>query len=100
MINVNGNLSDPSISSIRAPQAAPAELKEQPVSSDSQKAAGASTVVQLQTGKPEAGAHGAVKADASNASSMVADIASMLGGSGAKVQANLNGFDAARLLAG
>lgn len=60
---------------------------------------GASSVVNLQTGAHSADTSGAVKVDASNAKSMVADIAAMLGRSGNAVQANLNGFDAACLLA-
>ena len=57
------------------------------------------SVVNLQTGAYSSDAAGSVKVDATNAKSMVADIAAMLGKSGNSVQANLNGFDAARLLA-
>ncbi len=61
---------------------------------------GASTVVDLQTKVTDSDAKSSFKVDSSNAKSMVADIAAMLGGaSSTKVQANLNGFDAARLLA-
>lgn len=69
------------------------------VKGNAQVNTGASSVVNLQTRAYSADSASAVKIDASNAKSMVADIAAMLGKSGNSVQANLNGFDAARLLA-
>ena len=60
---------------------------------------GASSVVNLQTGAYSADSVSSVKVDASNAKNMVADITAMFAKSGNAVQANLNGFDAARLLA-
>lgn len=60
---------------------------------------GASSVVNLQTGAHSADSVSSVKVDASNAKNMVADITAMFAKSGNAVQANLNGFDAVRLLA-
>lgn len=61
---------------------------------------GDSTVVDLQTKVSVSDEKSSFKVDASNAKSVVADIAAMLGGaSSSKVQSNLTGFDAARLLA-
>lgn len=59
---------------------------------------GASAVVDLQSNVEKTENKSSVKVDASNAKSMVADIAALLGRSNGNFQANLNGFDAARLL--
>ena len=56
-------------------------------------------IVNLQTGAHSGDSVSSVKVDASNAKNMVADITAMFAKSGNAVQANLNGFDAARLLA-
>ncbi|MDY4992905.1 MAG: hypothetical protein SO069_05750 [Succinivibrio sp.] len=60
---------------------------------------GASAVVELQTNVADVNAKSSIKVDATNAKAFVADIAAMLGQSNGSVQANLNCFDAARLLA-
>ncbi len=59
----------------------------------------ASSVVNLQTQVAARSESAPVKVDASNAQSMANDIAALLGQLGGGSQANLNGFDAARLLA-
>ena len=59
----------------------------------------ASTVVDLQTNTESKANDSKFVIDSSNAAAMVADIAALLGGSDGGVQANINGFDAARLLA-
>ena len=59
-------------------------------------------MLQLQlrlTNVADVNAKSSIKVDATNAKAFVADIAAMLGQSNGSVQANLNGFDAARLLA-
>ncbi len=60
---------------------------------------GASTVVDLKSEVQSSGKNSAIKVNSSNAAGMAADIAALLAGSSGKVQANMNGFDAARLLA-
>ncbi|MBO6257884.1 MAG: hypothetical protein J6M93_00875 [Succinivibrio sp.] len=59
-----------------------------------------SAVVELQ-GKSEktAAVSSSVAVNKNNAAAMAADIAALLGGSGMATQANVSGFDAARLLA-
>ena len=69
------------------------------VKGNAQVNTGASSVVNLQTGAHSGDSVSSVKVDASNAKNMVADITAMFAKSGNAVQANLNGFDAARLLA-
>lgn len=60
---------------------------------------GASTVVNLQTNVDATAQKSDITVDASNAKSVVVDIAALLSKSTGSVQANMNGFDAARLLA-
>lgn len=69
------------------------------VKGNAQVNTGASSVVNLQTGAHSGDSVSSVKVDASNAKNMVADITAMFAKSGNAVQANLNGFDATRLLA-
>ena len=56
-------------------------------------------VVKLQGSLTKTRAASALKVDGGNAAAVAADIASLIGSLGMGVQANMNGFDAARLLA-
>ena len=60
---------------------------------------GDSTVVELQTQVADSGNVSEMKLDKESARNLVADITALLGKSDGSVQSNLNGFDAARLLA-
>ncbi len=97
MINLNTNVVN--ANTVVSTKNATNNVANDSVKGNPQVNTGASSVVNLQTGAHGADSASAVKIDASNAKSMVADIAAMLGKSGNSVQANLNGFDAARLLA-
>ena len=58
-----------------------------------------STVVDIQGRNLDVSSTAGIKVSKDSAASMAKDIASLLGSRGMGVQANLNGFDAARLLA-
>lgn len=98
MINLNTNVANAN-TVVSSKAAAANSIADESAKGNSMVNTGASSVVNLQTGAHSTDSVSAVKVDASNARSMVADIASLLGKSGTSVQANLNGFDAARLLA-
>lgn len=66
---------------------------------DEKVAATASSVVDLQGTSTVASDRAASSIDSSQAQALALDIASLLGSHGGGVQENLNGFDAARLLA-
>ncbi|MBQ9275732.1 MAG: hypothetical protein IJ228_13075 [Succinivibrio sp.] len=59
-----------------------------------------SSVVELNGKLKDTQVAGSVAANSENAASLASDVASLLGSRGGAVQSNLNGFDAARLLAG
>jgi hypothetical protein len=60
--------------------------------------AGAASVVELQGSRIEASERSAAKVNSASAASLAGDIAAALTSQGGGVQANINGFDAARLL--
>lgn len=97
MINLNTNVAN--ANTVVSTQNATNTVANDTVKGNVQVNTGASSVVNLQTGAHSGEAVSAVKVDAANAKSMVADITAMFAKSGNAVQANLNGFDAARLLA-
>lgn len=97
MINLNTNVAN--ANAVVSTNTATNSVANVAVKGNAQVNTGASSVVNLQTGAYSADSASAVKIDASNAKSMVADITAMFAKSGNAVQANLNGFDAARLLA-
>ena len=59
---------------------------------------GAASVVELKGSRIEASARSASKVSGPSAASLAGDIASALSRQGGSVQANISGFDAARLL--
>ena len=78
------------VSSTRKAAAAKEEARVQP---------GAASVVELQGSRIEASPRSASKVSGASAASLAGDIASALSKQGGGVQANISGFDAARLLA-
>lgn len=97
MINLNTNVAN--ANTVVSAKNATNTAANDTVKGNAQVNTGASSVVNLQTGAHSGESVSAVKVDATNAKSMVADITAMFAKSGNAVQANLNGFDAARLLA-
>lgn len=97
MINLNTNVAN--ANTVVSTKNATNTVANDTVKGNAQVNTGASSVVNLQTGAHSGESVSSVKVDATNAKSMVADITAMFAKSGNAVQANLNGFDAARLLA-
>ena len=97
MINLNTNVAN--ANTVVSTKNAANTVANDTVKGNAQVNTGASSVVNLQTGAHSGDSVSYVKVDASNAKNMVADITAMFAKSGNAVQANLNGFDAARLLA-
>ncbi len=93
MMNVNN------VSSVSAFTQKSTISKEQAtVTQDTNTAKTASTIVNLQSGAQSVESKSSIKVDASNAKSMVADLAAMLSKSSGAVQSNVSAFDAAALL--
>ena len=97
MINLNTNVAN--ANAVVSTNTATNSVANVAVKGNAQVNTGASSVVNLQTGAHSGDSVSYVKVDRSEERRVVADITAMFAKSGNAVQANLNGFDAARLLA-